>query len=75
MLRACCAVIVLYTSSSSSPFLPLAVAILLGVLEEIFLSPSMQLSTHKESLVSVRRWGVVGGGEEGGKVLVNKKLT
>ena len=35
----------------------------------------MQLSTHKESLVSVRRGGVVGRGEEGGKVLVNKKLT
>ena len=52
----------------------IAVAILLGVLEKTFL-PSMQLSTHKESLVSGRGGGVVGGGEEGGKVLVNKSLT
>ena len=35
----------------------------------------MQLSTQKESLVSGRDGGVVGGGEDGGKVLVNKRLT
>ena len=35
----------------------------------------MQLSTQKESLVSRRGGGVEGGGEEGGKVQVNKSLT
>ena len=35
----------------------------------------MQLSTQKESLVNGRGKGVVRGGEDGGKVLMNKSLA